>query len=123
MYSRSFYPTENANPPENYNGTVFGDDIPVFEPTAFEEPVHAEPTLSKSTAEEKCEKPTAASAAGIFGLPFLSGLGSGSFSLDSLFSSIGLEEILILAVAAFLFFSRDGDSECALLLLLLLFVK
>ena len=35
---------------------------------------------------------------------------------------IGLEEILIIAAAAFLFFRKDGDIECAIMLLLLLFV-
>ena len=35
---------------------------------------------------------------------------------------IGLEEILIIAAAAFLFFSKDGDIECALMLLVLLFI-
>ena len=35
---------------------------------------------------------------------------------------IGLEEILIIAAAAFLFFRKDGDTECAIMLLLLLFV-
>ena len=36
---------------------------------------------------------------------------------------IGTEEILIIATAAFLFFSKDGDKECAILLLLLLLLS
>ena len=40
------------------------------------------------------------------------------FSLQN----IGKEEILIIATAAFLFFSKDGDRECAIMLLLLLFL-
>ena len=36
---------------------------------------------------------------------------------------IGIEEILIGATALFLLTSRNGDKECALMLLLLLFVR
>lgn len=43
-------------------------------------------------------------------------------SIKDSFKKIGTEELLILALAAFLFFSRDGDRECALMLLALLFV-
>ena len=43
---------------------------------------------------------------------------NGNFSLQN----IGAEEILILATAAFLLFSREGDKECAIMLLLLLFL-
>ncbi len=35
---------------------------------------------------------------------------------------MGVEEILIIATAAFLFFTKDGDKECAIMLLLLLFL-
>lgn len=40
----------------------------------------------------------------------------GNFSLQK----IGAEEILIIATALFLLFSKDGDKECAIMLLLLL---
>ena len=53
-------------------------------------------------------------------LPFgklFSGIGKiGNFSLQK----IGTEEILIIATAAFLFFTKEGDKECAIMLLLLL---
>ena len=39
------------------------------------------------------------------------------------FPKIGTEEILIIGLAIFLFLSRDGDKECAVLLLLLLFIR
>ncbi len=41
------------------------------------------------------------------------------FSLPSL----GAEEIILLCAAALLFFSKEGDRECALIILLLLFIK
>ena len=50
---------------------------------------------------------------------FLSDIGKNSkFSLQK----IGTEEILIIATAAFLFFAKEGDKECAIMLLLLLFL-
>ncbi len=36
---------------------------------------------------------------------------------------IGTEELLIIGLALFLFFSKDGDKECAIILFLLLFVN
>ena len=125
MYSRSFYPTEISAPPENYNGTAFSEPAPVFEaPTPEPLPVTEESVSAASDDVIKNSKK--AEPTGLFNLPILSGLfgssGAGG-TLSGLFSNIGIEEILIIAVAAFLFFSKDGDSECAILLILLLFVK
>ncbi len=36
---------------------------------------------------------------------------------------IGTEELLIIALALFLFLSKEGDKECAIILFLLLFVN
>ncbi len=36
---------------------------------------------------------------------------------------IGTEEILIIAMALFLFFSKDGDRECAIMLAMLLLIS
>ena len=36
---------------------------------------------------------------------------------------IGTEELLIIALALFLFLSREGDKECAIILFLLLFIN
>ena len=49
-------------------------------------------------------------------------LGNLNIRLPSL-DKIGFEEILIIAIAAFLFFSADGDRECALILLALLLIN
>ena len=54
---------------------------------------------------------------------FLEGiLGNLHIGLPSL-DRFGYEEILIIAVAAFLFFSDSGDRECAILLILLLLIN
>ena len=59
-------------------------------------------------------------------MPFLSGIfGDGGLlgGLNLKMPKIGTEEILILATAAFLFFSKDGDKESAIILLLLLLIN
>lgn len=125
MYSRSFYPSEVSTPPENYNGTAFSEPAPIYEASVPEPEPPEEATVS-TVSENISENRQKSEPTGLFSLPFLSGLFGGSEhkgSLGGLFSSIGIEEILIIAVAAFLFFSKDGDTECAILLLLLLFVK
>ena len=42
---------------------------------------------------------------------------------ENFLSGIGFEELLILGMALYLFFSTNSDKECALILLALLFVK
>jgi hypothetical protein len=42
---------------------------------------------------------------------------------ENFLSGIGFEEILILGMAIYLFFSKRSDKECALILLALLFIK
>ena len=44
----------------------------------------------------------------------------GALHLDRF--KLGTEELLIIALAVFLFLSRDGDKECALLIALLLLI-
>ncbi len=131
MYSRSYYPTEGItpSPPENYDGVAFREaeevkaelpyEAPDFIPEAV--PEKKEETVSASALPARNKGP---------GIPFLSSLGLGNFSLGTIFGgdggifqNIGIEEILILAVAAYLIFSGSGDIECAIMLLLLLFIS
>ncbi len=127
MYSRSYYQTEgqSPSPPENYDGTAFSEQSE----RPPELPYEAADFIPEPKAEAVSSEPESltASAKG-FSLPFLSG--SGGFSIGGLFgkeggllSNIGVEEILILAVAAYLIFSGSGDIECAIMLLLLLFIS
>ena len=51
-------------------------------------------------------------------IPILKGLGSLGISMPTFCA----EDILIIATAAFLFFSKSGDKECAIMLLLLIFI-
>ncbi len=68
----------------------------------------------------------------LFGALPLGGLGNLFPAIGSWFSGekggdegkgFATEDLLILAVAAILFFSKFGDKECALMLLFLLFIK
>ena len=98
MYTRSYYPGEdnNATLPDNYDGTAFAEGI------------------AEADEEEKTTEVGSIPLLGGLGLPFLDGLKM---------PKIGTEELLIIAVAAFLLFSKDGDRECAMILLFLLFIN
>ena len=110
MYSRNFYPEaeEKSRLPDNYDGTAFGpSESEECASAAIQEPMED----SKSTPVS------------IFGggSSLLSGIFGGLPSIKM--PKIGTEEILILTVAALLFFNKDGDRECAILLLALLFIS
>ena len=108
MYARNYYPDEIQHPPlpDNYDGTAFTEPVP--------------PLTEGSTISDK-EDRTPVSASPLLGglfskfpMPFLDGI---------TMPKIGTEELLIIAVAAFLIFSKNGDIECALILLFLLFIN
>ena len=108
MYSRNYYPDEIQHPPlpDNYDGTAFTEPVP---------PLSEESTIS----DNEGRTPVSASPllGGLFSklpLPFPDGISM---------PKIGTEELLIIAVAAFLLFSKNGDIECALILLFLLFIN
>ena len=128
MYTRSY--NEEAGEiiiPEKYGGTSFGKR------TADE---HAESEHVDSTgknpwendgeihtsSEAKSEETQEASAIGQ--KSSLSAMLSGIFKNGRLsLKEFGKEELLIIATAAFLLFSKEGDKECAIMLLLLLFLS
>ena len=123
MYSRSFYPDtpDRLMPPDNYDGTAFME--------RGEEAADAEMTSAAVDAGETSRRESTEAAGGVLSslsIPFLSGLFDKGGLLGGLGLSmprIGTEEILIIATAAFLFFSKRGDREIALILLLLLFIN
>ena len=123
MYSRNFYPSEINQPPENYVGTAFlGGEA---EDTTVEKEPAKEPIINENNSEENVPAMGKETSGTLFGLPGLSSLLKGNIfeRSFSFLSDIKTEEILIITVAAFLLFSKDGDTECAILLILLLFVK
>ncbi len=127
MYTRPY--TDDAKKiliPESYGGTAL-TGIPEREDARGEDAhigEHTEKSHTDDASQVFCE-----SKAADAGPSFLQRLGFGNLFGDIFrggkfgLHKIGTEEILILATAAFLFFSKDGDRECAIMLLLLLFIS
>lgn len=101
MYARSYKDGEISALPPHYDGVAFGDSPP-------EVGSATEPLTVQTSAQGE---------AGLFSKL----LGSDLFGGIKM-PKIGTEEILLIAAAAFLFFSADGDKECAILILILVFL-
>lgn len=115
MYTRSFYPEgEDAlkQLPENYGGVTFNRPEAEDGGEAVEAgaPAGAPPGEKKSIFSSLGRLPFLSR---LDGLPFLSTLG---------LNRLGTEELILIGAALYLFFSKDGDRECAVILLLLLLV-
>lgn len=136
MYSRSYYPEEQAiRIPEGYDGTALyeKESVEQAKPSAKIEPQKNEVKFSPKdeiTAEQESEEVflrTEKESGGIFPKIDLGNICGGLFSknpsVKSFIPNIGTEEILIIGLALFLFFSKSGDRECALLVLALLFIN
>lgn len=126
MYSRSYYPEAQDRPnlPDNYDGTAFMERRDTDIEAEVQEVSFNERT--EVSKDERAEPTGGRISQGFGNIPILSGLFDKGGLLGGLGLSmphIGTEEILILATAAFLFFSKNGDRECALLLLLLIFIN
>ena len=136
MYSRT-YANDLPSVPESYSGIAFRepDPIPEDAPKSIPKsadvkfttsPAPPDPKLSSAGAEPAVAEPGEKPMGGFFeklqlGKMF-SGMRSFDFSTLSL-PKIGMEEILIVGLALFLFFSKDGDKECAVLIALLLLIR
>lgn len=118
MYTRSFYPegNERISVPENYDGTAFME----------KEQARSDTELASADHVQSATDENRSVTTGIQKMPIFSGFfggGSPFSNLNLKLPTIGTEEILLLATAAFLFFSKDGDKESALLLLFLLLIN
>ena len=123
MYTRTY--TEERSGiiiPDSYGGTALIENIQNEKGNGEDRGKNPWEDAKKETnaANESEETAEAFSPLSKIKVPsFLSNiLGFGNFSLQK----IGKEEILIIAAAAFLFFSKEGDRELAIILLLLLFL-
>ncbi len=140
MYSRSYKKdTDGISIPESYAGVAFREpeapEIPEDAPRSlaksadirFTAPEPPDPNLTSTAEVGSEEKEETVEAGGFFSsvmdkLPIkniFSGIDIRKLGL----MQIGTEEILIIGLALFLFLSRDGDKECAVLLLLLLLIR
>ncbi len=99
---------ERISLPSGYDGTAFEKEI--------NEKTEAVEAKESAAPEEKTEE------TGLFGrIPFLKGLGVGE-RLKLPFD-LGAEDLVLLGLAILLFFTKDGDRECALMIALLLFIR
>jgi len=142
MYTRTYQAEdEKITVPEKYDGNAFREDrqCDTFQPQDISISQSTEKDSKFDNSQDDAQKTTETSAEfpenyekkaegdGLFASIFRGGhkasfLDNLPFIKNGKFD-IGTEEILIVAVALFLLFSKSGDKECAIMLLLLLFVK
>lgn len=124
MYSRNYFPeAQDKLIPDNYDGTAF------MNPAPSQPEKQTEPAFEETQETSVFHRDEGRKDGGVF-IGEKPSLLSGLFGKGGIFGNIGLtmpnigtEEILIIATAAFLFFSKNGDKESALILLLLLFIN
>lgn len=136
MYTRSYYPdNEKISIPENYDGNAFREDISSISKEDAGEPMKENAfTMPYNESTEKAE-PTSSEPKGRKGdtgqgyisaflqkLPISNLFGKTDFFKNA-HLDFGTEELLIIGIALFLLFSKGGDTECAIMLLLLLLIK
>ena len=123
MYTRTYGDREGEiKIPENYVGCAFDEpEVIRTEKEETEKITYDEPCEPAMAHSEKKGEPYGGFLSRIFG----GGLHSfePKAMLSGLFSDFGTEEILLIGVAVFLLFSKSGDMETLIMLLLLLFIK
>ena len=130
MYTRTYNDAGHGIViPESYGGTLLRENDSFVEKDEIPRSEAGDsPGKNPWEEENKADKDMHKSEETVDTFSFLSKLPFGNLlsklGLNSNFGlhKLGKEEILIIATAAFLFFSKDGDKECAIMLLLLLFL-
>ena len=132
MYTRNYYNDgESIKIPENYDGNAFRETEIKEEEKKTQNEISPKDEVLRAPwdVSEKAEE--------VMGKAEVSSRGFGAFfdklPINSLTGvlpffkggkfSLGSEEVLIFAIALFLLFSHGGDKECAVMLLLLLWIK
>ena len=122
--------------PEKYDGTALldlpkDDDVssciasPKFIDSQKKE-IKFSPTESPVESEEACEKTNESESVGAFSfepLKWVKSILPKGLNFGGIIPKLQLEELIILSLATFLFFSKSGDKECALILLSLMFIQ
>lgn len=134
MYTRNYVDDGvGVNIPQHYDGIAFDTDIQdtknTVSATIGERKISPQDTPASFEPEDTPVSAPIETQGGLFGnifgkLGFKNLLPS---SLNSILSleqfKLGKEELLLIGLALFLLFSKEGDKECAIILLLLLFVN
>ena len=115
MYTGNYFSKEKEiSLPPDYNGSAFAE----------------ESTTCSSSINDGTEEAMAATKSGGIFEAITSVFPIGRILPDGMRNAlhlekfkIGTEELLIIALALFLFLSREGDKECAIILFLLLFIN
>ncbi len=132
MYTRSYYDNEGVahTLSGNYDGTALREEPPELprpSPTRDEgaslkaetkrspADIDPEPEQVAEECNARQDKPS-----GFFG--YIQRAFDGILPKKFLPDKFGLEELLIIGLAAYLFFTKSGDKEFAIMLLLLIFV-
>ena len=130
MYTRSYFSEDKKiEIPENYDGTAFAEKDIVSNEQGKENISIAEKIEERDTEEAMAKSSKIPFYSALKRLPLKNVLNLLPFSFlgtDKDHGNVrvfGTEEILISAVALYLFFSRDGDVECAIMLIILLFIR
>ncbi len=127
MYTRSYTAgvDQPATLPENYDGTAFQQSAAeVFPDPVREDAEHPAQRAEPAGAFGSRSQKGGGKFPSLSEIPILGSLFRGQRWRDGGFlSSIGTEELLIIGLALFLLLSKDGDPECALMLILLLFIS
>ena len=110
MYTRSYGTEEDKlTLPSGYDGTAFEKEIREKAEEAAIPP--DEPKLEEPSEE-----------VGLFSrIPLLKSIRG--FERLRLPFDLGSEDLVLLGIALLLFFTKDGDRECALMIALLLFIR
>ena len=124
MYTRNYYGDgKEMRIPENYDGTAIlkseedGDDM------VKKDDFFSGVKISPNYKEEAADSPEKNEMSENDRQSVFKNIFSKDQPISTLMPQIGPEELLILGLAAFLFFSKSGDKECAFLLLILIFIK
>lgn len=128
MYAQSYRPPA-INIPERYDGTALETaEAQNADECADECSTGCPPHQSEEPRRphHECDPPKRLPQdghRGILDLPFGGWLGNLFGNANIGLHTIGLEEIILAAAALYLFLSKDGDKECAIILAILLFVN
>ena len=123
MYTRTY--NDDARGiiiPESYGGTALSDNKGIESEGGDKQKSNPWEEETKEASSEPIEEKSEAAFSPLSKLRIPAFISEIFKNSNLSLQKIGTEEILLIGVAAFLFFSKDGDKELAIMLLILLFL-